>query len=304
MTCCSSGKARVYFNIPQKGGLKYRLKGEKVWITITADERLTSSCTPVPNSNTKYLVSGTFTEILTRGTSITTKTGTFFEIITGPILGYEIHDPNNARVKNMVLFAITPLGNQLIAHPGDISLSGNESVSRNYGTPTATRIDNGQDPVEFIIKGTESENIYIYLELPECPAVQTIPCKFDPAKEQHLDVEMIPYTELPIPLPSYPLFQDCIEITTVGNFTVIEKVTTRNYGPKADNDPTVRETRKILKTLDSAENCPPPKVRVECCTTPDCHNNKKCPKGTTCEIVCGGFKCCYSKGVLIRSIKL
>ena len=44
MTCCSSGKARVYYNIPSKSGLKYKLKGSTKWQTIFANELLTFSC--------------------------------------------------------------------------------------------------------------------------------------------------------------------------------------------------------------------------------------------------------------------
>ena len=44
MTCCSSGKARIYYNIPTQGGLKYKLKNSTKWNTIIANEPLTSSC--------------------------------------------------------------------------------------------------------------------------------------------------------------------------------------------------------------------------------------------------------------------
>ena len=180
-------------------------------------------------------------------------------------------------------------------------------IIRLDGTSKADDIDQcgGNNPTKkFTVTGTETGTKYLEIEVDECPAVQNIPCKFDPAKEQHIDVEMIPYTELPVNLPNYPLFQDCIEINSVGNLVVIEKVTTRNYGPKADDDPSVRETRKIIRSLESPKGCPPPKVRVECCPKGICGEDKKCPKGTTCEIVCNGFKCCYRNNKLIRSIKL
>lgn len=292
--CCSSGKARVYYNIPEKGGLKYKLKGEKAWKTITADESLASNCVTKNNAITNYLISGTFNLFFSRGLS---SNGTFSRVILGPILSIEkIQGDGNTQLTGLIVNIPN----------GVISLHSNSSfdlVTANYQY-TVTRADNQPDKKQFTVTGTETETKYVDIEVDECPDVQTIPCKFDPAKEQFIDVEMIPYTELPIPLPNYPIFQDCIEITSVGNFVVIEKVTTRNYGPIGDNDPSVRETRTIIESFESPQGCPAPKVRVECCPNGICGEDKKCPKGTTCELICNGFKCCYSKGVLIRSIKL
>jgi hypothetical protein len=297
MTCCSSGKARVYYNIPQKGGFKYRIKGEKAWTTILANEPLSSTCVTINNAITNYLIEGT-ADIAYGPEPLDPPNGSwiarFNRVIPGPILGIE----ERADLGGYALDVIIPSGR--------INLIGNSGAYRyivnfNY---TVTRLDGQPDKKQFTITGSETETKYVDIEVDECPDVQTIPCKFDPAKEKFIDVEMIPYTELPIPLPSYPLEQDCIKITSVGNFVVIEKVTTRNYGPTGDNDPAVRETTKIIKSIESPKGCPAPKVRVECCPNGICGEDKKCPKGTTCELICNGFKCCYSKGVLIRSIKL
>jgi hypothetical protein len=297
MKCCSSGKARVYWIIPTKGGLKFKKKGEKKWQTVDADEPLTYTCDPSPSSNTQYLVTGTYIQSFKKGTNTTTSNGTFSAVISGPILGYESFDPNNERIKNMNLLAITPSGNIRVCSPGQINLSSDESISRSYGTPTATRIDNGQDPVKFIIKGTESENIYIYLELPECPDVQTIPCKFDPAKEQFIDVEM----------SASPNVISCIDIMEadpnpvtggLGIHIILRKTVIDSQGQPR---PPGTQSRGYYY---SPKGCPAPKARVECCPNGICGEDKKCPKGTTCELICNGFKCCYSNGKLIRSIKL
>jgi hypothetical protein len=296
-TCCASGKARVYYNIPIKGGLKYRLKGEKAWKTILADETLTTTCIVKNNAVTNYLVQGTF-DISYGPEPLAPPDGTrienFSKVILGPILWFE----ERAELGGFGLDAITALGRVNIR-----SQSGayRYIVYFNY---TVTRLDGQPDKKQFTVTGTETGTKYLEIEVDECPDVQTIPCKFDPAKEQYIDVEMIPYFPLPIPLPSYPINQDCIEINSVGNFVVIQKVTTRNYGPTGDNDPTVRRTEKIIKTVESPKGCPPPKVRVECCPNGICGQDKRCPKGTTCEVVCDGFKCCYKDGKLIRSIKL
>ena len=36
--CCSSGKAKITYNIPSEGGLKYRLKGEKKWNFVSGSD--------------------------------------------------------------------------------------------------------------------------------------------------------------------------------------------------------------------------------------------------------------------------
>ena len=291
-TCCSTGKARVYWIVPTKVGLKYRLKGEKAWKTILADEPLTSNCVIKNNAITNYLVAGNV--YVSFGNSSYNQG--FSKIILGPILNFT--SSGDGTTQGASLLAITQNG----AIPIHSTTSSYYLLTANYQY-TVTRLDGQPDKKQFTVTGTETGTKYVDIEVDECPAVQTIPCKFDPAKEQHIDVEMIPYTELPVNLPNYPLFQDCIEIS-VGNLVVIEKVTTRNYGPKADDDPLVRETRKIIRSLESPKGCPPPKVRVECCPKGICGEDKKCPKGTTCELICNGLKCCYRNGKLIRSIKL
>ena len=307
-TCCSSGKARVYFNIPTQGGLKYKINGK--WKTIPVDEPLTSTCNFISKTGGQ---TGIPYKVYFHVDSINGGSYDYYQIYEGEIGGIDAYDPNNwVKIQ-------TGKGSELVYAPSSDptfwydGFIGNSSIRyvANGGIKITNivRVDGQQDEsikqkYKFTVTGTETETKYLEIEVDECPDVQTIPCKFDPAKEQFIDVEMIPYTELPIPLPNYPIFQDCIEITRVGNFTVVEKVTKRNYGPKGDSDPTVRETKTILLVLDSAENCPPPQVRVECCPKGICGEDKKCPKGTTCELICNGFKCCYSKGVLIRSIKL
>jgi hypothetical protein len=270
--CCSSGKARVYYNIPTQGGLKYKLKNSTKWITILRNEPLTHSCSPGTEKDAQYFV-------------------------TCGIDGFDCNP--------WCVGPISWIGNNAIQTGNGISYFQGRLVGRNCdGNLTIERQSPGKDPFIFTVTGTETGTKYLEIEVDECPDVQTIPCKFDPAKERFIDVEMIPYFPLPIPLPSYPINQDCIEITSVGNFVVIQKVTTRNYGPKGDNDPSVRRTEKIIKTVESPKGCPAPKVRVECCPNGICGENKRCPKGTDCESICNGFKCCYKNGKLIRSIKI
>lgn len=277
-TCCSSGKARVFYNIPTQGGLKYKLKNSTKWRTMLVDEKVTHECVAFSGTTVNWACSSGETGETTFNYPVSID-----EVVGGTrVSGFYV-----------LLGTRTDTG-------GGVSV---DTRCDRFG-PAPNYFLSGNSRYKFTVTGTETGTKYLEIEVDECPDVQTIPCKFDPAKEQFIDVEMIPYTELPIPLPNYPIFQDCIEITRVGNFTVVEKVTKRNYGPKGDSDPTVRETKTILLVLDSAENCPPPQVRVECCPKGICGEDKKCPKGTTCELICNGFKCCYSKGVLIRSIKL
>lgn len=285
--CCSSGKARIYYNIPTKGGLKYKFKGSNKWTTITSNESLISSCIKMPVPEKYYNVAGNNIYV-----------GTFlapFEYSAG-VNYLSVTDSRGYTAGRNVFPWFTP-------EQGESYPPYTVAIWRADGTSPEN--DLAEQKYKFVVKGADSGTIYHQDQnLDECPDVQTIPCKFDPAKERFIDVEMIPYFPLPIPLPSYPINQDCIEITSVGNFVVIQKVTTRNYGPKGDNDPSVRRTEKIIKTVESPKGCPAPKVRVECCPNGICGENKRCPKGTDCESICNGFKCCYKNGKLIRSIKL
>lgn len=302
-TCCSSGKARVYYNIPQQGGLKYKLKNSTKWATISENETLSHDCKINQNLNRQYSVKIKFSCSLSGNSEAN-------DILLGPLAGKilfrEKIEYSNSGMSIYLWQFSTNSGISWINSGCNTRKAPEDTGDRDLLLSHSVEIDLIDDPKpkKFTVTGTETGTKYLEIEVDECPDVQTIPCKFDPAKEQFIDVEMIPYTELPIPFPNYPIFQDCIEITSVGDLVVIEKVTTRNYGPTGDNDPSVRETTKIIKSIESPKGCPAPKVRVECGPNGICGEDKKCPKGTTCELICNGFKCCYSKGVLIRSIKL
>jgi hypothetical protein len=288
-TCCSSGKARVYYNLPKKGELKYRLKGEKVWKTITVVEPLECTCITKYNG-LSYSIAGHY-DTFDKTTNVFKGRTSFSAIVLGPILGFEEVNITGGSITfgSFSLRAITQQGSHIIVQ----KLEYNTLAQFTY---TVQRL-NGEDPKQFTITGTETNTKYVDIEVDECPDVQTIPCKFDPAKEQYQDIV----------LSTSPNVESCIEIweadpnpVTGGlgvHIVLIKIVRDHKGGPR----PPIWSSRGYHY---SPKGCPPPKVRVECCTTPDCQNNKKCPKGTTCEIVCGGFKCCYSKGVLIRSIKL
>ena len=303
-TCCASGKTRVYYNVPTKGGLKYKLKNSNKWQTIfpNSNESLNSTCIINENLNRQYLVKLDY--------SCSTENRTVNKILWGPLEGKIIF-------REKIEYSNSGMALYLWQYSFDSGINWTYSGCHTRKAPEnegdrdilsgySLKIDLIGDPKpkKFTVTGTETGTKYLEIEVDECPDVQTIPCKFDSAKERYIDVEMIPYFPLPIPLPSYPINQDCIEINSVGNLVVIQKVTTRNYGPTGDNDPTVRRTEKIIKTVESPKGCPPPKVRVECCPNAICGQDKRCPKGTTCELVCDGFKCCYKDGKLIRSIKL
>ena len=288
--CCSSGKARVCYNIPQKGGFKYRIKGEKAWTTILANEPLSSTCVTINNAITNYLIEGT-ADIAYGPEPLDPPDGSwiisFNRVIPGPILGIE----ERAELGGYALDVIIPSER--------INIIGNSGAYRyivnfNY---TVTKLDGQPDKKQFTITGTETGTKYLEMEVDECPAVQTIPCKFDPAKEQYIDVEM----------STSPNVESCIDVVEADpnpitgglgvHIILIKIVRDHKGGPR----PPIWSSRGYFY---SPKGCPAPKVRVECCTTPDCQNNKKCPKGTTCEIVCNGFKCCYRNNKLIRSIKL
>lgn len=55
----------------------------------------------------------------------------------------------------------------------------------------------------------------------------------------------------------------------------------------------------VVRVLCSDPGCPPPQVTVVC---GEDEKSDECPPETDCEIVCKGFKCCYSKGKVIKVI--
>jgi hypothetical protein len=63
---------------------------------------------------------------------------------------------------------------------------------------------------------------------------------------------------------------------------------------------------RVLKTIESPQDCPPPQVKVQCCSPEGCHQVcEVCPPGITCEIEYKGYLCCYGKdGKVVREIKL
>ncbi len=286
-TCCSSGKARVYYNIPLQGGLKYRLKGESIWRLISANEPLTSSCVFLEyhqTPNESYFVN--------------------FYSSTNTIEDYFIINEPFSSAVSIEDF----LSNNIIVKRVGVKGYGGYSLFSNDLTYKLKK-KNGQEPpkkYKFTVTGTETNTKYLEINVEGgCPDVQVIPCKFDPAKEKYFDVELIPDGTVDlfgVPVLTPPV-KECIELTTTGNQVVIEKVKTiKRFGTVLDE---TLEERTILRDLRSPSGCPPPQVRVVCCNTPDCKDKKKeCPRETTCELVCNGWKCCYRNGVLIKSIRL
>ena len=281
MICCWSGKARVYYNIPTQGGLKYKLKNSTKWITILGNETLTSSC------------------IISAGTTVNfaCNQSQNFDSRSFPYKVSIVELIGGTRVAFWNIVCKRQDNNE--------NLSIETRCDRNAEAPNYFL--SGNTTSIFTITGTETGTKYLEIEVDECPAVQTIPCKFDPAKERYRDVEMafndriktcivIAYPGQQLPAPGTTVPDDLI---------MIFKTQEINSDAFPDGKPNIKPIPFVaLFNIPVTKGCPLPQVRVECCTTPDCQNNKKCPKGTTCEIVCGGFKCCYIKGKLVRSIKL
>lgn len=265
MTCCSSGKARVYFNIPTKGGLKYKLKNSTKWTTLLADEPLTHSCSQATEKDAQYSV-------------------------TCGIDGFDCNP-----------FCVGPIswiGNNAIQTGNGIFYFQGRIVGRNCdGNLTIVRQSPGKDSKIFTVTGTETGTKYLEIEVDECPDVQTIPCKFDPAKEQFIDIEM----------SASPNIISCIDIMEAGPNPVTGALGIHIILRKTVIDPEGQYRPPATQSRGyhySPKGCPAPKARVECCPKGICGEDKKCPKGTTCELICNGFKCCYIKGKLVRSIKL
>ena len=290
MICCSSGKARVYYNIPTQGGLKYKLKNSTKWIKIAANEELTHQCIDFSGTKLEWncpLESG-----------------------GGGQIGSYIHP---AQIKRIGLLGGGQVTNwiiicQTVSEP--IQSINIHSTCPRFGNPPQNIRFTENVKYKFTVTGTETGTKYLEIEVDECPDVQTIPCKFDPAKEQYFDVELGNFdASILRKIPGFPEFlptklRNCIEIVTHENAILIKKVGQMGYKSGGQDIwiPTLLD--QPIRQIESPKGCPAPKVRVECCPNGICGEDKKCPKGTTCELICNGFKCCYSKGVLIRSIKL
>jgi hypothetical protein len=326
--CCSSGKARIYYNIPTKGGLKYKLKNSTQWKSIFAEESLTSTCLEIPGAFTGGQCDNKSYRVFINHNQSYQPNPVYPAIIKN----YDYYFDTNGRVDFIKFLSIEKTGiNSISVSRGfgnvfihayairnqdgqEFTTGFSALIIRDYttniysvtgiirldGTSKADDIDQcgGNNPTKkFTVTGTETGTKYLEIEVDECPAVQNIPCKFDPAKEQYIDVEM----------STSPNVESCIDVVEADpnpitgglgvHIILIKIVRDHKGGPR----PPIWSSRGYFY---SPKGCPAPKVRVECCTTPDCQNNKKCPKGTTCEIVCNGFKCCYRNGKLIRSIKL
>jgi hypothetical protein len=297
ITCCSTGKARVYYIKPGKGGLKYKRKGQTKWETITADEKLVHEC--VENNRTEGIWLN-----WTDGDGLPQET----------LLQSGLNEPPETTVSNwrlqwasMGAFSANvwfcditdALGTRSVRTIcGDMACS---SYVRSINQPSPKIIRENIPRFTFRIKGETSGKIYLSLELEECPDVQTVDCIFDEKNTQSRDVVM----------PIDDRVKACIIIESYTDMfgkpstrAILHKEANPNlnldypYSPKPPNAVSILD-------ISSPKGCPPPKAWIECCPNGICGEDKKCPKETVCQVDCEGFRCCYDgKGNLIKKIKL
>jgi hypothetical protein len=292
--CCSSGKARVYYIIPGKGGLKYKRKGQTKWETITADEKLVHEC--VENNRTEGIWLN-----WTDGDGLAKET----------LLQSGLYEPPKTKVSNWRLeWASMGAYNANVWFCDITDALGTRSVRticgdmacspyvRSMSQPSPKIIREDTPKFTFRIKG-ESGKVYLSLELEECPDVQTVDCIFDEKNTRSMDIEMVvsPYVEHCLEISSGENYAGAyIQINHLKRLTPLGEAEDRLRPPPITGGPVIGFSPK---------GCPPPKVWVECCPNGICGEDKKCPKESVCQIDCEGFRCCYDgKGNLIKKIKL
>lgn len=334
--CCSTGKARVYYIIPGKGGLKYKLKGQTKWQTVTAEEPLTSTCTDIPNvlvggqcGNKYYRLTFAFTD--NAGT-----TDRKYIDIKGKITGMQsvVHYSANGSY-NFHFWQVTNDSNQMVEVQcngyNQANLGGGWNIGPDnlYQLVNTERLDGtsqaddiaqcgGDNPTKkFTVLG-ESGRKYAEIEVKECPDVQTVDCIFDEKNTKSIDIELpkktIPWVSLPsswIPLMNgykpFITLDSCIKIVDDSIDKAIEIwIVYTAPGSAIEFDPfNLTGWNKKVKSIPYPKGCPPPKAWIECCPNGICGEDKKCPKETVCQVDCEGFRCCYDgKGNLIKKIKL
>lgn len=313
IVCCSTGKARVYYIIPGKGGLKYKRKGQTKWETITADEKLLSEC--VENNRTEGIWLN-----WTDGDGLAKET----------LLQSGLYEPPKTKVSNWRLeWASMGAYNANVWFCDITDALGTRSVRticgdmacspyvRSMSQPSPKIIREDTPKFTFRIKG-ESGKVYLSLELEECPDVQTVDCIFDEKNTKSIDIELpkktIPWVSLPsswIPLMNgykpFITLDSCIKIGDDSIDKAIEIwIVYTAPGIAIEFDPfNLTGWNKKVKSIPYPKGCPPPKAWIKCCPNGICGEDKKCPKETVCQVDCEGFRCCYDgKGNLIKKIKL
>jgi hypothetical protein len=309
--CCSTGKARVYYIKPGKGGLKYKRKGQTKWETITADEKLVHEC--VENNRTEGIWLN-----WTDGDGLPQET----------LLQSGLNEPPETTVSNWRLeWASMGAYNANVWFCDITDALGTRSVRticgdmacspyvRSMSQPSPKIIREDTPKFTFRIKG-ESGKVYLSLELEECPVVQTVDCIFDEKNTKYRDVEMayndriktcivIGYPGDKLPFPGAGSTSDEYYVVP-NNLVMVFKTAVINPDAIYPGRPPISPPPVVgVLNLEVKKPCPPPKVWIECCPNGICGEDKKCPKETVCQIDCEGFRCCYDgKGKLIKKIKL
>ena len=330
IVCCSTGKARVFYQIPRSGGFKIRLKGETKWITYPAAEKVTFACTD-KNPFQGGQVQNKLYKVSYAGNSVNWGAINNYLIFTGPIGQIQAFTPDNdvliptgQGLKNLR----GPAGDKYIWWGGVIRNgsfryvdNGNiwiTTVEREDGTPLAQDIEESGPSKQFKVIGAETGYTYLDITVDECPDVQTFACIFDVKNTQSIDIELpkktIPWVSLPsswIPLMNgykpFITLDSCIKIVDDSIDKAIEIwIVYTAPGSAIEFDPfNLTGWNKKVKSIPYPKGCPPPKAWVECCPNGICGEDKKCPKETVCQVDCEGFRCCYDgKGNLIKKIKL
>lgn len=321
IVCCSTGKARVYYIVPGKGGLQYKLKGQSTWKKVLADEPLTTKCEDIPGVTKGGQCRDKSYKITIGNDYFYVGENRYREdyfYATGKIDHTEFNVDGDIHINSFTnapgpqgkMIPVTVKGeNNTILSSGQIPTGwdGNNfvrviSIIRTDGTSQADDIaqcgDGDKPTKKFTVLG-ESGRKYAEIEVKECPDVQTVDCIFDEKNTKSIDIEMVvsPYVEHCLQLINGENYAGSyVQINNLKRLTPLGEAEHRMRPPFLTAGPVIGFSPK---------GCPIPKVWIECCPNGICGEDKKCPKETVCQVDCEGFRCCYDgKGNLIKKIKL
>jgi len=164
---------------------------------------------------------------------------------------------------------------------------------------------------KFTVTGQNTGAEYLTLtNLDQCPEVQQEGCQLQP--EQKFEIELIQFdasylrsipgfSSLPIPT----VLTECVVVESAVPLAGPEcLVVKKRLGVPYNIFEAIQGVvglpfESVVKVLCSDSGCPAPQVTVVC---GEDDKKDECPPETDCEITCKGFKCCYSKGKVIKVI--
>ena len=278
MICCQK-KAIVKYKRFKNGGFKYRLNVN--WISVKANEPLIAKCKGVALPGVYYSVGCGFD-----GFSCN-------PFCKGPI---------------------TWIGNNQIQTGDGIAYFNGAAVGRNCnGDINISPSFGGPIKYDFLVIGETSGNEYVSISnLDQCPEWQQEGCQLQ--EEQSFEIELysidlsfikkIPgFSALPLPT----VMSECVFAQSGVPLTGPHCLLIKRQASIPINIFNLIQGKigtpfeSVAKVLCSDEGCPPPQVVITC---DDDDKDKECPPETDCEIECKGFKCCYHKGKVIKTIPL